>query len=306
MLIDAAHPEETRVVTVKGSKVEEFDFEAAKRRQLRGNIYLAKVTRVEPSLQAAFRRVRWQPSRLPRLQRDPSRLLPDSDRRRMALLEEEARPSASTRSARASAREQDERRRRGRRRRRAEPAAARPDAVRSPPPPRGWSRRRASAPPPRPPRTSHDHETVAPDAEVAPRRDRGRGRARDGAGRPPTAGDRDAGRPRPSHADGDASSRGTELGPARAGVVARAWVDSPEVEADAPFAAEPVHGSAGIAPEQDAAAPRATPPCLSPSPPPGPSPTRRTRRGRGRRLRRGRRRGRAVGRRGFGRRRGGG
>ncbi|MFL6948623.1 MAG: ribonuclease E/G [Xanthobacteraceae bacterium] len=54
MLIDAAHPEETRVVVVRGSKVEEFDFESANRRQLRGNIYLAKVTRVEPSLQAAF------------------------------------------------------------------------------------------------------------------------------------------------------------------------------------------------------------------------------------------------------------
>lgn len=54
MLIDASHPEETRVAVVKGNKVEEFDFEAANRVQLRGNIYLAKVTRVEPSLQAAF------------------------------------------------------------------------------------------------------------------------------------------------------------------------------------------------------------------------------------------------------------
>jgi ribonuclease E len=54
MLIDAAHPEETRVVVLRGSRVEEFDFESAHRRQLRGNIYLAKVTRVEPSLQAAF------------------------------------------------------------------------------------------------------------------------------------------------------------------------------------------------------------------------------------------------------------
>ncbi len=54
MLIDATHPEETRVVVVRGSRVEEFDFEAAARKQLRGNIYLAKVTRVEPSLQAAF------------------------------------------------------------------------------------------------------------------------------------------------------------------------------------------------------------------------------------------------------------
>lgn len=54
MLIDATHPEETRVVVLRGNRVEEFDFETAHRRQLRGNIYLAKVTRVEPSLQAAF------------------------------------------------------------------------------------------------------------------------------------------------------------------------------------------------------------------------------------------------------------
>ncbi|HEX5508572.1 MAG TPA: Rne/Rng family ribonuclease [Pseudolabrys sp.] len=54
MLIDAGHPEETRVVVLRGNRVEEFDFESANRKQLRGNIYLAKVTRVEPSLQAAF------------------------------------------------------------------------------------------------------------------------------------------------------------------------------------------------------------------------------------------------------------
>ncbi len=54
MLIDATHTEETRVVVVRGNRVEEFDFESASRKQLRGNIYLAKVTRVEPSLQAAF------------------------------------------------------------------------------------------------------------------------------------------------------------------------------------------------------------------------------------------------------------
>ena len=54
MLIDAAHAEETRVVVVDGARVEEFDFESQTRKQLRGNIYLAKVTRVEPSLQAAF------------------------------------------------------------------------------------------------------------------------------------------------------------------------------------------------------------------------------------------------------------
>src|SRR4026207_2087093 len=54
MLIDATHPEETRVVVVRGNRVEEFDFETAQRKQLRGNIYLAKVARVDPSLQAAF------------------------------------------------------------------------------------------------------------------------------------------------------------------------------------------------------------------------------------------------------------
>src|SRR5689334_19091547 len=54
MLIDARHPEETRVAVLKGNRIEEFDFESAEHKQLKGNIYLAKVTRVEPSLQAAF------------------------------------------------------------------------------------------------------------------------------------------------------------------------------------------------------------------------------------------------------------
>src|SRR5690242_10941055 len=54
MLIDATHPEETRVVVISGKRLEEFDFETASKKQLKGNIYLAKVTRVEPSLQAAF------------------------------------------------------------------------------------------------------------------------------------------------------------------------------------------------------------------------------------------------------------
>ncbi len=54
MLIDARHPEETRVAVLKGNRIEEFDFESADKRQIKGNIYLAKVTRVEPSLQAAF------------------------------------------------------------------------------------------------------------------------------------------------------------------------------------------------------------------------------------------------------------
>ncbi len=54
MLIDATHPEETRVVVLNGNRLEEFDFESSTKQQVKGNIYLAKVTRVEPSLQAAF------------------------------------------------------------------------------------------------------------------------------------------------------------------------------------------------------------------------------------------------------------
>ncbi|HZV08593.1 MAG TPA: Rne/Rng family ribonuclease, partial [Novosphingobium sp.] len=54
MLIDARHPEETRVAVLKGNRIEEFDFDSAEHKQIKGNIYLAKVTRVEPSLQAAF------------------------------------------------------------------------------------------------------------------------------------------------------------------------------------------------------------------------------------------------------------
>src|SRR4051794_12394081 len=54
MLIDARHQEETRVAVVKGNRIEEFDFDSADHKQIKGNIYLAKVTRVEPSLQAAF------------------------------------------------------------------------------------------------------------------------------------------------------------------------------------------------------------------------------------------------------------
>src|SRR5262249_34321435 len=54
MLIDATHPEETRVVVLRGNRVEEFDFESANRKHLRGNIYLAKVPRFDPSPRAAF------------------------------------------------------------------------------------------------------------------------------------------------------------------------------------------------------------------------------------------------------------
>src|SRR5271170_5952173 len=54
MLIDATHSEETRVVVLNGNRLEEFDFETSTKKQIKGNIYLAKITRVEPSLQAAF------------------------------------------------------------------------------------------------------------------------------------------------------------------------------------------------------------------------------------------------------------
>ncbi len=145
MLIDAAHPEETRVVTVKGSKVEEFDFESASRRQLRGNIYLAKVTRVEPSLQAAF--VEYGGNRhgfLAFSEIHPDYYqIPIADR--MALLEEEARaereheerPERQERSERGERSERSERsdqpRRRRRRGRRAEASSRPADAVVSAP-----------------------------------------------------------------------------------------------------------------------------------------------------------------------------
>ncbi|GJD94218.1 Rne/Rng family ribonuclease [Methylobacterium iners] len=119
MLIDAMHPEETRVVTVHGSRVEEFDFEAANRRQLRGNIYLAKVTRVEPSLQAAF--IEYGGNRhgfLAFSEIHPDYYqIPLADRQ--ALLEDEAREAEEH-----SEREERKPRRRSRGRR-AEPAAAR-------------------------------------------------------------------------------------------------------------------------------------------------------------------------------------
>src|SRR5919199_6266486 len=109
MLIDASHPEETRVVVVRGQKVEEFDFEAANRRPLRGNIYLAKVTRVEPSLQAAF--VDYGGNRhgfLPFSEIPPDYYqIPVADRQ--ALLEEEARDASD------EEREEDPRRHRRRR-----------------------------------------------------------------------------------------------------------------------------------------------------------------------------------------------
>jgi len=113
MLIDATHVEETRVVVVDGNKVEEFDFESENRRQLAGNIYLAKVTRVEPSLQAAF--VDYGGNRhgfLAFSEIHPDYYqIPIADRE--ALMEEE-RAYAEAQSARE---EDDEKPKRGRRRR---------------------------------------------------------------------------------------------------------------------------------------------------------------------------------------------
>jgi ribonuclease E len=118
MLIDAAHPEETRVVAVRGNRVEEFDYESASKKQLRGNIYLAKVTRVEPSLQAAF--VDYGGNRhgfLAFTEIHPDYYqIPVADRQ--ALLEEEA--AEQSRASAEEAAEDDEaaagrRRRRGRR-----------------------------------------------------------------------------------------------------------------------------------------------------------------------------------------------
>ncbi len=121
MLIDATHPEETRVVVVDGNKVEDFDFESVNKRQLAGNIYLAKVTRVEPSLQAAF--VEYGGNRhgfLAFSEIHPDYYqIPVADRE--ALLAEEAREEAAER-AREEEDESRPRRSRGRSRR-SEPKA---------------------------------------------------------------------------------------------------------------------------------------------------------------------------------------
>ena len=132
MLIDATHPEETRVVVLRGNRVEEFDFETAHRKQLRGNIYLAKVTRVEPSLQAAF--VEYGGNRhgfLAFSEIHPDYYqIPVADRQ--ALIDDDAR----------AAREQEDdennghrggRRHRGRNRRRERPHARRDETVQSEP-----------------------------------------------------------------------------------------------------------------------------------------------------------------------------
>jgi len=127
MLVDATHPEETRVVVLRGNRVEEFDYESANRKQLRGNIYLAKVTRVEPSLQAAF--VEYGGNRhgfLAFSEIHPDYYqIPTADRQ--ALLEDEARAHRD---------EEDEHERRSSRRRgrhRDRGARRRQDTVRSAP-----------------------------------------------------------------------------------------------------------------------------------------------------------------------------
>src|SRR5258708_27016342 len=83
MLIDATHPEETRVAVVDGKRLEEFDVEVASKKLLKGNIYLAKITRVEPSLQAAFVEYGGDRPRAPALSRNPTppAPIPPPDRR---------------------------------------------------------------------------------------------------------------------------------------------------------------------------------------------------------------------------------
>src|SRR3981081_1100917 len=115
MLIDATHPEETRVVVLRGQRVEEFDFESASRKQLRGNIYLAKVTRVEPSLQAAF--VDYGGNRhgfLPfRENPPPSFQVPVADRQALTAEDERAQRAADAEADHRAGRRQHGRRERG-------------------------------------------------------------------------------------------------------------------------------------------------------------------------------------------------
>src|SRR4026207_1872873 len=108
MLIDARHREETRVAVVKGNRIEEFDFESSEHKQLKGNIYLAKVTRVEPSLQAAFVDYGGKRHRVPALRAIPphSHQVPRADRD--ALLAEEAAHAAEEERLRAADFDDDE------------------------------------------------------------------------------------------------------------------------------------------------------------------------------------------------------
>ena len=121
MLIDARHPEETRVAVVKGNRIEEFDFESAEHKQLKGNIYLAKVTRVEPSLQAAF--IDYGGNRhgfLAFSEIHPDYYqIPKADRE--ALLREEAEHAAEEERLRAAEFDDADDRRRSRKRRRTMP-----------------------------------------------------------------------------------------------------------------------------------------------------------------------------------------
>jgi len=123
MLIDARHPEETRVTVVKGSRVEDFDYESSTRRQLKGNIYLARVTRVEPSLQAAF--VEYGGNRhgfLAFSEIHPDYYqIPLEDRE--AIIEAETQAAAAEKAAEDDAEEAASKKRKPRRRRGRKPAA---------------------------------------------------------------------------------------------------------------------------------------------------------------------------------------
>jgi ribonuclease E len=128
MLIDASHPEETRVVVQRGNRIDEFDFESASRKPLRGNIYLAKVTRVEPSLQAAF--IEYGGNRhgfLAFSEIHPDYYqIPVADRE--ALLAEEARFAEQEEQEEAERQRDDRGGRRGRRRRGPKQRAVRAEA----------------------------------------------------------------------------------------------------------------------------------------------------------------------------------
>lgn len=117
MLVDARHPEETRVTVVKGSRVEDFDYESSVRRQLKGNIYLARVTRVEPSLQAAF--VEYGGNRhgfLAFSEIHPDYYqIPLEDRE--AIIEEETQAAAAEKAAEEDAEAAEEKKKKPRRRR---------------------------------------------------------------------------------------------------------------------------------------------------------------------------------------------
>ncbi len=235
MLIDATHPEETRVVVADGNKVEDFDFESINKRQLAGNIYLAKVTRVEPSLQAAF--VEYGGNRhgfLAFAEIHPDYYqIPMADRE--ALLAEEeraAKAEAASEEAEAEAPAKKSRSRRRSKDKEKEPAEAKAEETPAKPARRRRTKKAAEAEEAEAPKTEPAAEAPA-EAETAEAEAKPRRKRRSGSGRrQASAGSLDV-------IDLEAEGAAPEPGAVPKGLeIAAPEGDAPEGETGAPEAPE--------------------------------------------------------------------